>query len=88
MNSTLTKKATALNTTQRLNKTPMKEAPTPVTVKAPAKVAAPASKVAPKSNPTPLDYKKMEAMLMDKSTEIQCLKEEIKGLSDRISEIQ
>jgi hypothetical protein len=80
LNSTLTKKVTALNTTQRLNKTPMKEAPAPVTAKAPAKVAAPATKVAPKTNPTPLDYKKMEALLMEKSTEIQCLKEEIKGL--------
>lgn len=40
-----------------------------------------------KSNPTPLDYKKMEALLNEKTTEIQCLQEEVQGLTERITEI-
>ena len=81
LNSTLTKKTTALNTTQRLSKTPLKEPTAQTTVKpTPSKVTAAPAKVVAKTNPTPLDYKKMEALLIEKSSEIQCLKEEIQGL--------
>jgi RNA processing factor Prp31 len=35
----------------------------------------------------PLDYKKIEALVIEKTTEIDCLKEEIYNLKERISEI-
>ncbi len=35
----------------------------------------------------PLDYKKIEALVIEKTTEIDCLKEEINNLKERISEI-
>ena len=41
----------------------------------------------PGAQPTPIDYKKMEILLNEKNTEIQCLQEEVQGLTARINEI-
>lgn len=67
-------------------KTPIKDAQVrPVVPAKPALVKQ--TSVVGKSNPTPLDYKKMEALLNEKTTEIQCLQEEVQGLTERITEI-
>lgn len=101
INSTLAKKvgekvSTTLNSTLRNNRTPGRTAPgaaEPKTAVA-AKGLVGRTSTASSKAATPLDYKKIEAQLIERTKEIEnkneeivCLKEEVQNLSDRINEI-